>query len=66
MPYANICEQCDNYVTAHEFLPTLEAQLADVRTLHQDAEARGMGFRSRRHARLMKRGSLGNRTSMEW
>ena len=29
-PYANICEQCDNYVAAPEFNPQLEAQLADI------------------------------------
>ena len=29
-PYANICEQCDNYVTAPEFIPQLQAQLAET------------------------------------
>jgi hypothetical protein len=29
-PYANICEQCDNFVTTTEFLPALQHQLADV------------------------------------
>lgn len=32
-PYANICEQCDNYVPAPEFQSTLETQLADIVTL---------------------------------
>ena len=36
-PYANICEQCDNYVTAPEFIPQLQAQLADVTALRDDA-----------------------------
>ncbi|MBV8235534.1 MAG: transposase, partial [Acidimicrobiia bacterium] len=28
-PYANICETCDNYVTAPEFREALTDQLAD-------------------------------------
>jgi hypothetical protein len=40
-PYANICEQCDNYTTTAEFLPQLQAQLADTVALREDAEARG-------------------------
>ena len=28
-PYANICEQCDNFVTTTEFIPALQAQLAE-------------------------------------
>jgi hypothetical protein len=36
-PGANICEQCDNYVTATEFIPQLQAQLADITTLRDDA-----------------------------
>ena len=39
--YANICEQCDNFTTSVEFVPALQAQLADVTTLREDAEARG-------------------------
>ena len=54
-PYANICEQCDNYVTAPEFLPALTDQLADVRELHQDAQARGWDSEVARHARVIKR-----------
>jgi hypothetical protein len=30
---ANICEQCDNFVTATEFVPALQAQLADISAL---------------------------------
>jgi integrase len=51
-PYANICEQCDNFVTAPEFLPALEEQLADVRALHDDAETRGWHSEVARHARV--------------
>jgi hypothetical protein len=45
-PYANICEQCDNYVTAPEFIPQLQAQLADVTALRDDATQRGRDTRS--------------------
>lgn len=54
-PYANICEQCDNYVTAPEFLPALQEQLADVRALKNDAEARGWDAEVARHARVVAR-----------
>ena len=40
-PYANICEQCDNFMPAPEFAPVLKAQLDDVRTLRDDADSRG-------------------------
>lgn len=40
-PYANICETCENFITAEEFAPALHAQLADVRALRQDAADRG-------------------------
>src|SRR3989304_10529519 len=42
-PYANICEQCENFVTTPEFVPALETQLNDVRALHDDATKRGWG-----------------------
>ena len=51
-PYANICEQCENFVTAPEFLPDLEQQLADVRLLEHDAQARGWSSEAARHARV--------------
>ena len=38
---ANICEQCDNFTTSTEFLPQLQARLADSIELRDDAEARG-------------------------
>jgi hypothetical protein len=40
-PYANICEQCDNFATAPEFIPALQAQLTDATALHDDATERG-------------------------
>jgi hypothetical protein len=38
-PYANICEQCDNFTTTAEFLPQLQNQLVDAVALRDDAEA---------------------------
>jgi hypothetical protein len=52
-PYANICEQCDNFVTTADFRPALEEQLADVRVLHQDAVERGWDSEAARHARVI-------------
>ncbi len=52
-PYANICEQCDNFVTAPEFLPALRAQLDDVRALSDDARARGWTSEVARHERVI-------------
>ncbi len=52
-PYANICEQCENYVTTTEFQPALEHQLADVRLLEQDAADRGWSSEAARHARVI-------------
>ena len=40
-PYANICQQCDDYVTALEFIPQLPAQLVDITALCDDAAERG-------------------------
>lgn len=51
--YANICETCPNFVTAPEFATTLEAQLADVRVLHRDAEERGWTGEAARHQRVV-------------
>src|SRR6185295_6609966 len=36
-PYANICETCDNYVTAPEFRNAITNQLADIQALKADA-----------------------------
>ena len=52
-PYANICEQCDNFVAVPEFIPALEAQLADVQALHDDAATRGWHSETARHARVI-------------
>jgi Phage integrase family len=52
-PYANICEQCDNYVTTTEFLPALQHQLTDVRALRDDAETRGWHSEAARHAQVI-------------
>jgi Phage integrase family len=52
-PYANICENCDNYQTSSQFLPQLEDQLADARVLQDDAVQRGWDSEVARHARLI-------------
>lgn len=52
-PYASICEQCDNYITAPEFIPQLQAQLADVTTLRDDAAERGWHTEAARHSRVI-------------
>lgn len=51
--YANICEQCDNYVPGPEFADALNAQLADVIALREDAEARGWEGEAARHDRVV-------------
>jgi len=52
-PYANICEQCDNYVTAPEFIPQLQAQLTDITALRDDAAQRGWHTEVARHSRVI-------------
>ncbi len=52
-PYANICETCENFITAEEFAPALHAQLADVRALRQDAADRGWTSEVARHDRVI-------------
>ena len=54
-PYANICEQCDNYVTTPEFIPQLQAQLADITALRDDAAERGWHTEVARHSRVITR-----------
>jgi integrase len=51
-PYANICETCDNYITAPEFRDALTDQLADVQDLKTDAENRGWTDEAARHDRV--------------
>jgi len=52
-PYANICETCENFLPADEFLPALSAQIDDVRTLREDAAARGWDSEVARHQRVI-------------
>jgi len=47
--YANICEQCDNYVPDPNRKPILDAQLADVIALRDDADQRGWTDERARH-----------------
>jgi integrase len=47
--YANICEQCDNYVPDPDRRDVLAAQLADAIALHDDAEQRGWTSEAARH-----------------
>ena len=54
-PYANICEQCDNFMPAPEFIPALQAQLADINQLRADAEQRGWTSELERHNRVIAR-----------
>lgn len=51
-PYANICETCDNYTPAAEFIPALTDQLADVHALKDDADERGWSSESDRHSHV--------------
>jgi hypothetical protein len=53
-PYANICEQCENYVTTPEFVPALETQLDDVSALRDDAASRGWDSEVSRHQRVIE------------
>ena len=52
-PYANICEQCDNFVTAVEFQPAIEDQLADLHLLADDTQARGWTSEAARHTAVI-------------
>ena len=51
--YANICEQCENFVTTAEFAPALEAQLTDVTALRDDARERSWDSEAARHERVI-------------
>lgn len=53
-PYANVCETCDNFVPAPEFVPVLEGQLADLRALRDDAAERGWEAEVARHGRVIE------------
>lgn len=52
-PYANICEQCENFATGPEFVPALQAQLHDVFALRDDATSRGWDSETARHQRVI-------------
>jgi len=47
------CEQCENFTTSVDFVPSLKSQLADVTALRQDAEARGWDTEIARHNRVI-------------
>jgi integrase len=53
-PYANICEQCDNFVPTPEFIPVIEHQLADVHALRDDAAQRQWDAEVARHERVIQ------------
>jgi integrase len=50
--YANICEQCDNYVPDPDRHDVLAGQLADITTLRDDARSRGWADETARHDRV--------------
>jgi hypothetical protein len=52
-PYANICEQCDNFVPDPERVDTLAAQRADIEALRDDADQRGWTDEVARHQRVV-------------
>ncbi len=51
--YANICETCPSFTTTPEFQPAITDQLADIRQLRDDAEARGWTSEIARHDRVI-------------
>lgn len=51
-PYANICEQCDNFVPDPERADILAAQRDDIHDLRDDAEQRGWTDEAARHQRV--------------
>ena len=53
-PYANVCETCDNFVPAPEFVPALRSQLADIHELQADAERRRWTGEVERHGRVIE------------
>lgn len=52
-PYANICETCDNFIPAPQFLPGLRAQVDDLHTLRDDAQERAWPSEAARHQRVI-------------
>ena len=51
--YANICETCSNFTPTAEFTPAITSQLADIRTLRDDATDRGWTSETARHERVI-------------
>ena len=51
-PYANICEQCDNFVPDPARHDVLEQQRDDIRLLEADADTRGWPDEAARHRRV--------------
>lgn len=50
-PYANVCEQCDNFVPDPERTDVLTEQRDDIERLRADAEGRGWADETARHQR---------------
>ena len=50
--YANICEQCDNFMPDPQQADILQDQLADIHVLRDDANARGWTDETARHQRV--------------
>jgi integrase len=50
--YANICEQCNNFVPDPDRIDVLEEQLADIAVLRDDAQTRGWTDEAARHDRV--------------
>ncbi len=50
--YANICEQCDNFVPDPDRREVLARQLADITVLRDDAQTRGWPDETARHDRV--------------
>jgi len=50
--YANICEQCENFVPDPDHHEVLAGQLEDVQELRADAERRGWAGEAARHGRV--------------
>lgn len=51
--YANICEQCSNFVPTDEFTPALQAQHDDITALRDDAAQRGWDSEVARHSNVL-------------
>jgi integrase len=52
-PYANICEQCDNFVPDPDRADVLTSQRDNIRVLRDDAEQRGWTNETARHQRVI-------------